>query len=48
MTDEELVTLKTLLQRSEYDALDIMDAWLAVEELIEIKRALRELAGRIK
>jgi len=48
MSDEELVILKATLQRGTWDQFDIADAWLAVEELIEVKRALRDLAGRIK
>ena len=45
MTDEELILLKTLLQRNEYEEIDITGAWLAIEELIELREGIRALMG---
>ena len=41
--DDELKYLKMQLKHGEYDGLDIMQAWLAIDELLEL-RSWREKA----
>ncbi len=44
--DDELKYLKMQLKHGEYDGLDIMQAWLAIDELLEL-RAWREKAFNV-
>jgi hypothetical protein len=44
--DDELKYLKMQLKQGEYDGLDIMQAWLAIDELLEL-RAWREKAFNV-
>ena len=37
MTNEELGFLRTKLKSGEYDGVDIMQAWIAIDELIELR-----------
>jgi len=43
LDDEELAFLRTKLKNGEYDGVDIMHAWLAIDELREL-RAWRDKA----
>lgn len=37
MTNDELKFLRTKLKQGEYDGVDIMTAWLAIDELLELR-----------
>lgn len=43
MKDDELKLLRMKLKQGDYDGADIMNAWLAVDELIELRK-WRDLA----
>ena len=43
LDDEELAGLRIRLKSGEYDGVDVMHAWLAVDELREL-RAWRDMA----
>ena len=45
MTDDELKTIITTLQRGDYDETDIITAWLALEEFQELREDLNVLFG---
>ena len=45
MTDDELKTIITTLQRGDYDETDILTAWLALEEYQELRKDIGILFG---
>ena len=45
MTDDELKTIITTLQRDDYDETDIITAWLALEQFQELRADLNILFG---
>jgi len=45
MKTEELKVLRMRLKSGEYDGTDIMQAWTAIDELIELRKKVEGLDG---
>lgn len=45
MSDDELKTIITTLQRGDYDKTDIITAWIALEQFQELRADLNVLFG---
>jgi len=43
MTNDELKVLKMRLKSGEYDGVHIMQAWIAIDELINCRDSLKDL-----